>query len=82
LPFERYILCGYAAQERNEESRYFAMGARQYDPLSRGFLSAHKNNFSYRDVFELPKEGKPIFDIMNLPGHKSIETIQLYLQML
>ena len=30
---------GYAAQERDEESRYFAMGARQYDPLSGRFLS-------------------------------------------
>jgi len=30
---------GYASQERDEESRYFAMGARQYDPLTGRFLS-------------------------------------------
>jgi RHS repeat-associated protein len=40
---------GYAAQERDEESRYFAMGARQYDPLSGRFLSVDPLYESFPD---------------------------------
>ena len=65
---------GYAAQERDEESRYFAMGARQYDPLSGRFLSVdplyesfpdktpyhycNNNPISFKDPSGLSPEGE------------------------
>ncbi len=65
---------GYAAQEREEESRYFAMGARQYDPLSGRFLSVdplyesfpdktpyhycNNNPISFKDPSGLSPEGE------------------------
>jgi RHS repeat-associated protein len=65
---------GFAAQERDEESRYFAMGARQYDCLSGRFLSldplmdkfpeqspysyANNNPISFKDPTGLEPEGE------------------------
>ncbi len=65
---------GYAAQERDEESRYFAMGVRQYDPLSGRFLSVdplyesfpdktpyhycNNNPISFKDPSGLSPEGE------------------------
>lgn len=40
------------------------------------------HNLRHRFASKLSKEGIPIFEIMNLLGHQSIETTQLYLQLL
>lgn len=40
------------------------------------------HNLRHRYASRLSKQGKPIFEIMSLLGHSSIETTQLYLQLL
>ncbi|MBL8008366.1 MAG: tyrosine-type recombinase/integrase, partial [Ignavibacteria bacterium] len=64
-------------KEWNEYPKFLDRKVRQLKQLPWGYHSLR-----HRRASLWSKEGKPIFEIMSLLGHSTIETTQIYLQLL